>query len=127
MSNYAVYVDYDGLYGDESTGEIHKPYITLGDAYEHTLYHAEERSVVYFSPGNHQAQGLYNAPMKWKAPVGTVRIGSNQANSRMASGRNFPEGFVLEEESEVEENIIFFTEASSIACSKRNVPVTLLS
>jgi len=104
MSNHAVYVDYDGLYGDASTGEIHKPYITLGDAYEHTLYHAEETSVVYFSPGNHQAQGLYNAPMKWKAPVGTVRIGSNQANSRMARNANFPEGFVLEDESGFEEN-----------------------
>lgn len=106
MSNHAVYVDYDGLYGDESTGEIHKPYITLGDAYEHTLYHSEERSVVYFSPGNHQTQGIFNAPMKWKAPVGTVRIGSYASNSRMASNGIFPEGFVLEEESEAEENAL---------------------
>jgi len=74
-----VYVDSESLY-DPGNGDIHKPYLRLGDG----INAASDDAIVYIAKGSYNESITINKPMTLKAPVGAVVIGAaGGASSRM--------------------------------------------
>lgn len=115
FTSNVVYVDAEGLYGDQSTGEIHKPYVALADG----VNSASENAVVYIAKGSYNEQVIITTPMTLKAPVGKVRIGtSGGGNSSRTASAVLPPGLFTHEEGDAFEE----TEEKPLASSIRSYP-----
>lgn len=115
LNNYftsnVVYVDAEGLYGNNSTGEIHKPYVQLSDG----INNAPEDATIYIAKGSYNESVTINTPMTLKAPVGIVRIGTSQGNNTRIAQVALPsELFVDDEESSFDDFEAEIVEGSSL-------------
>ncbi len=79
FADNVTYVDSEGLYGDEATGRIHKPYLTITEA----TAQVEENGTVSIAKGYYAERITISQPMTLQAPVGKVVIGAEgSTNSR---------------------------------------------
>ncbi|AQG78028.1 T9SS type A sorting domain-containing protein [Spirosoma montaniterrae] len=80
FSDKSAYVDLEGLY-DQPTGEIHRPYLTVQQAAQHT----PDDYTVYIAKGTYPGAVTFNQPLTLRAPVGKVVIGSANGRGRRAA------------------------------------------
>ncbi len=99
FSTNRVYIDADGLFGNNATGEIHKPFIEIGDG----LPHVPDHGILNISKGNYNEVLHINQPLTLIAPVGKVIIGTaGDAGARIVQNSRLAE-FLQEEEENKEE------------------------
>ncbi len=79
FTSNVIYVDAAESLYDNLSGEIHKPYLLVGEG----VSNAPDNAVIYIAKGNYNESVTINKPMTLKAPVGVVTIGAaGGANSR---------------------------------------------
>ncbi|MEO0330378.1 MAG: T9SS type A sorting domain-containing protein, partial [Bacteroidota bacterium] len=100
FTSNVVYVDAYGLYGNNSTGEIHKPYLQVEEGADN----APENATVFIAKGSYNESLTISTPMTLKAPVGVVKIGTSEgSNARSIQPSLSAELFMNDGESLLEE------------------------
>jgi hypothetical protein len=96
FTSNVVYVDVDGLYLDNPTGEVHKPYIQIADG----IGQAADDAIVYIAKGSYNESVTINTPMTLKAPVGVVKIGTSEGGEFNARKATLPPELFMEPEAD---------------------------
>jgi hypothetical protein len=90
FTSNVIYVDAAESLYDNLSGEIHKPYLLVGEG----VSNAPDNAVIYIAKGNYNESVTINKPMTLKAPVCEVVIGAaGGASSRMMRPNIPPELF----------------------------------